>query len=126
MNDQIDAALEDFRCGRYRDGEKQLTKYMEEMGCSQSVREIAQGIEQAFNKKSEDTGAPLLLDFVYAPKNQESVRVVGGLSKRCTAEFRLFSLDENRKLKGVAWEFVATYRLVVPVSGTPSCKCCSS
>jgi len=123
MTATIEAVLDTFRDGNCRLGEQHLTNYMKEQGCSEHVRTIAERVLCEFNEKSKESKALLYLDLLYAPRNPEMLPVYGGISKACTAEFRLFALNEDGSLKGVVSEFVVGYRIVVPVSGSVPCRC---
>lgn len=123
MTASIEAVLEAFQCGKYREGEQRLTEYMKERGCSDHVRGIAEHVERSFNEKSKEINALLQLDLVFAPRNAEMLPVYGGLSKANTAEFRVYSFNEDGNLKGVAHEFVVRYRLFVPTAGASPCRC---
>ncbi|MBX9878026.1 MAG: hypothetical protein K2Y22_06160 [Candidatus Obscuribacterales bacterium] len=123
MNTQLDEALEAFRRRDHRLGEEQLTKFLEEQACTDHVSIVADRAERLFNEASKTTEARLRLDLLCAPKNPDMLPVDGGIMKACTAEFRLFSLDENGKVNGVRHEFVARYRLFLPWSGQKDCRC---
>ena len=123
MNTQLDEALEAFQCRDHHLGEEKLTKFMEEQACTDHVSVVADRVERLFNEASKTTEARLRLDLLRALKNPDMLPVDGGIMKACTAEFRLFSLDENDRVIGVRHEFVARYRLFVPWSGQKACRC---